>query len=56
MVEEGLVMSVEPGVYFPGRLGLRIEDLVYVGPQGVESLNETSTELIVLPAGHSASR
>ena len=49
VVEEGLVMSVEPGVYFPGRLGLRIEDLVYVGPQGVESLNETSTELIVLP-------
>ena len=47
-VEEGLVMSVEPGVYLPGRLGLRIEDLIYVGPDGVESLNETATDLVVL--------
>ena len=41
-------MSVEPGVYLPGRLGLRIEDLIYVGPDGVESLNETATDLVVL--------
>lgn len=48
VVEEGLVMSVEPGIYLPGRLGLRIEDLIYVGPDGVENLNETSTELTIL--------
>ena len=48
IVEEGLIMSVEPGVYLPGRLGVRIEDLIYVGSDGVENLNETSTELVIL--------
>lgn len=47
-VETGLVMSVEPGIYLPGRLGVRIEDLIYVSENGPENINLSPTELVVL--------
>jgi Xaa-Pro dipeptidase len=34
-----MVHSVEPGVYLPGRFGVRIEDLVVVEPGGARRLN-----------------
>jgi Xaa-Pro aminopeptidase len=37
-LREGNVVTVEPGVYVPGCLGVRIEDLVLVGEQGHECL------------------
>jgi Xaa-Pro aminopeptidase len=37
---------VEPGVYLPGRGGVRIEDTVVVGRAGVEPLTRTTRELI----------
>jgi Xaa-Pro aminopeptidase len=38
---EGMVFSVEPGVYLPGEFGVRIEDLVVVTADGCERLNRT---------------
>lgn len=45
----GQCFSVEPGIYLPGRFGVRIENLVTVTQDGHESLNsEPPAELIVL--------
>ena len=45
---ENAVMSVEPGIYVAGVLGVRIEDLVVVKKDSVYNLNSTSKEFIVL--------
>jgi Xaa-Pro dipeptidase len=38
-LEQGLVFSVEPGIYLPGELGVRIEDQVACGPSGADVLS-----------------
>lgn len=35
---EGAVVTVEPGIYLPGRFGVRIEDMVVLGPDGARLL------------------
>lgn len=47
-LEPGMTFSVEPGVYLPGRFGVRIEDIVVVTDAGVRRLNEAPRELTVL--------
>lgn len=42
------VVTVEPGVYFPGWGGIRLEDDVYLGPGGTERLSDGRTELLEL--------
>jgi len=44
----GNVVTVEPGVYLPGELGVRIEDLVVVRDGGVQILSGFTKELLVL--------
>jgi Xaa-Pro aminopeptidase len=44
----GNVVTVEPGVYLPGVLGVRIEDLVVVGEDGPQVLTGLSKELTVM--------
>ncbi|MEO7061216.1 MAG: Xaa-Pro peptidase family protein [Lapillicoccus sp.] len=39
VLETGMAFSIEPGIYQPGRWGARIEDIVVVTADGVESLN-----------------
>jgi Xaa-Pro aminopeptidase len=41
----GNVVTVEPGVYIPGRLGVRIEDLAVVRDDGAERLTSLPKEL-----------
>ncbi|WP_240437811.1 M24 family metallopeptidase [Sciscionella marina] len=43
---EGMAFSVEPGVYFAGEWGARIEDIVLVTADGVRALNNRPHELV----------
>jgi Xaa-Pro aminopeptidase len=47
-LEEGMVFSDEPGVYFPGQFGIRIEDTVVCTADGGRRLNEATRELRVM--------
>lgn len=44
----GHAFSIEPGIYLPGELGVRIEDIVVATDSGPESLNEADHELHVV--------
>ncbi|MFC9202318.1 M24 family metallopeptidase [[Kitasatospora] papulosa] len=44
----GMCFSVEPGIYLPGRFGVRIEDIVTVTASGGRRLNTTARELAVV--------
>jgi Xaa-Pro aminopeptidase len=44
----GNVVTVEPGVYLPGRLGVRIEDLVAVTDDGHRNLSGLSKDLRIV--------
>jgi Xaa-Pro aminopeptidase len=48
LVREGMVFTIEPGAYFPGWSGVRIEDDVAVSAIGVELLTDVPTELLEL--------
>jgi Xaa-Pro aminopeptidase len=47
-LEAGMVFSDEPGVYFPGKFGIRIEDTVVCTPDGGRRLNEATRALTVM--------
>ncbi len=47
-LEEGMIFTIEPGIYLPGWGGVRIEDMVRVGPQGAELLSYLPRELKVV--------
>ncbi|GAA4826851.1 aminopeptidase P family protein [Streptomyces ziwulingensis] len=44
----GMCFSVEPGIYLPGRFGVRIEDIVTVTEEGGRRLNDTVRELVTV--------
>lgn len=48
VLEPGMVITIEPGIYLPGIGGVRIEDDALVTETGVEKLTHTSKELVIL--------
>ena len=47
-IEAGMCFSIEPGIYLPGRFGVRIEDIVVADHDGAHRLNNTSRELHIV--------
>jgi Xaa-Pro aminopeptidase len=43
-----MVITIEPGVYFPGKWGVRIEDMVAVSRDGCEVLTPTSKDFLAV--------
>ncbi|QDY70454.1 M24 family metallopeptidase [Qingshengfaniella alkalisoli] len=48
ILEEGMVFSIEPGIYIPGRFGIRLEDIVILRSDGPEILSELPRDLKVI--------
>ncbi|AKJ09965.1 peptidase M24 [Streptomyces incarnatus] len=44
----GMCFSVEPGIYLPGRFGVRIEDIVTVTEDGGHRLNNTTRDMVIV--------
>ena len=44
----GAVISAEPGIYLPGKLGVRIEDVIVLTENGCENLTRAPKELLIL--------
>ena len=51
VLAEGMVFSIEPGIYIPGRFGLRLEDIVIVRADGAEILSGLPRDVHVAAAG-----
>ena len=47
-VRAGQCFSIEPGIYLPGEMGVRIEDLLIVTEDGCEVMNSYPKELAVI--------
>ena len=42
------IVTIEPGIYLPGRFGVRIEDMVWLAPDGKENLTHFPKDLTIL--------
>ena len=47
-IKEGMAFSVEPGIYLPGKFGVRIEDQVLMTKTGARILHDFTRELIII--------
>lgn len=47
-LRKGNIVTVEPGIYIPGKFGVRIEDMAYITESGCENLTKAEKSLIIL--------
>jgi Xaa-Pro aminopeptidase len=47
-LSKGMTFSIEPGAYFPGRFGVRLEDVAIVGERGGESMTHSPRDLRIV--------
>lgn len=47
-LQPSMAFSIEPGLYLPGKFGVRIEDIVVLGPDGAERMNNASRDVTVV--------
>ena len=47
-VEEGMIFSIEPGIYLEGNFGVRVEDLVMVTKDGCQVLNSFTKDIYII--------
>ncbi|MGN1050884.1 MAG: M24 family metallopeptidase, partial [Acutalibacteraceae bacterium] len=48
ILENNMTLTVEPGIYLPGKFGVRIEDTVIVKDDGSENIVNIEKELIIV--------
>jgi Xaa-Pro aminopeptidase len=51
VLEESMVITIEPGIYIQNKFGVRIEDMVLVTKEGYEILSNIDKELIIIARG-----
>ena len=47
-LEKGMVFTIEPGIYIKGKFGIRIEDAIAITEKGVEVLNNSTKNIVIL--------
>jgi Xaa-Pro aminopeptidase len=50
IIAPGHAFSIEPGIYVPGKWGMRLEDIVVATDQGPQSMNNVNHDLVVVDA------
>ncbi len=48
VIEEGMVFTIEPGIYLPGEFGVRLENIIVVEKGSGEPMSQVSLELVTL--------
>ena len=48
IMQENMISSAEPGIYLPGKFGVRIEDVVIFKPDGCENITNSPKNLIII--------
>lgn len=47
-IQKGMTLSVEPGLYYDGQYGIRIEDVIYFSENGVRNLTKSPKNMIII--------
>jgi Xaa-Pro dipeptidase len=48
LMQSGMVFTIEPGIYLPGKFGVRIEDTIAVTDKGADRLTSSDRDLIII--------